>query len=143
MWMQGANGDYLNISYENFEPTADWAPTTSNDCAPSFSFNGSPYFASNITPDTASFNGALLFNPQDGLIIPSNTVFPEQLPFNNGFDLDLGADTTLKVQDARDDWEKFCGSVTSINVCWRAHLTRRALGPGAQMTLKTVSLPLI
>ncbi|KAF7357306.1 hypothetical protein MSAN_01326100 [Mycena sanguinolenta] len=135
---------------------------------PTFSFNGSPYFASNITPDTAAFNGALLFNPQDGLIIPSNTVFPEQLPFNNEFD--LGADTTLKVQDARDDWEKFCGSVTSINGVsrWAPRLDPLSLmpnnsapphhfifiaarflhshipsSPSAQMTLKTVSLPLI
>src|ERR1700712_1603096 len=50
-----------------------------------------------------------------------------QLPFEDVFDLAyLGADATSKGADACDDWETFCGSVTSLN-----GVSRWAAQPGA------------
>ncbi|KAF8178398.1 hypothetical protein K438DRAFT_1769579 [Mycena galopus ATCC 62051] len=44
MWMQqGADGKFLDIGYGDFEPTAEWAPTTPHDSAPAFSFDGFPF----------------------------------------------------------------------------------------------------
>ncbi|KAJ7880683.1 hypothetical protein B0H13DRAFT_1891683 [Mycena leptocephala] len=116
---------FLDIGDENFEFTAEWAPTTPHDSAPAFSFDGFP-FASNhqwadqlpatssITPGTASFDSTLLFNLQeDSLAIPSSMGFSEQLPFWDGFD--LGADAKTGVTNACDDWDKFCAVVTSMN----------------------------
>ncbi|KAF8133580.1 hypothetical protein K438DRAFT_2127804 [Mycena galopus ATCC 62051] len=137
MWMQqGADsrteqcvsdktGRLLDID-EKFEPTTNWVPTTSNGCAPIFPFNSFPYVASNpegadhipatssITPDTALFDTTLLFTPQeDGLTIPSNVVFSEQLPFYDG--LYSGAHVTSKIPAACEDWDKFFDSLTYIN----------------------------
>ncbi|KAJ7757830.1 hypothetical protein B0H14DRAFT_2634834 [Mycena olivaceomarginata] len=125
MWMQqGTDGNSLDIGYDKFEPTAEWAPTTPHDSAPTFSFDGFPFTSdqwadqlpatSNITPGTASFDSTRLFNIQDdSLAIPSSMGFSEQLRFWYGFD--LGADETTRITDACDNWEKFCAAVTSMN----------------------------
>ncbi|KAJ6449078.1 hypothetical protein C8R45DRAFT_1224512 [Mycena sanguinolenta] len=107
MWIhRGVDGNFLETDpafsfsdFPNFTPNHQWAEQLSA--------------TSSISPDTALFN-PLLFNPGDnGLSIPSNTAFSEQLPIHDGFYLDVDADAT-KVTDA-DDWEKFCHSMTSIN----------------------------
>ncbi|KAJ7306174.1 hypothetical protein DFH08DRAFT_1054689, partial [Mycena albidolilacea] len=133
MWMQqGTDGNFLDIGYDNFEPTAEWAPTTPHDSAPTFSFDGFPFTSdqwsdqlpttSSITPGTASFDSTRLFNIQeDSLAIPSSMGFSEQLPFWDGFD--LGAEETTSITDACDNWEKFCAAVTSMNSgCPSSHM---------------------
>jgi hypothetical protein len=81
---------FLDIGYDNFEPTAEWAPTTPHDSAPTFSFDGFPFTSdqwadqlpatSSIPPGTASFDSTRLFNIQeDSLAIPSSMGFSEQV----------------------------------------------------------------
>ncbi|KAF7339241.1 hypothetical protein MVEN_02001900 [Mycena venus] len=121
MWMQqGADGNFLDIGDENFEPTAEWAPTTPHDSAPAFSFDGFPSTfnhqwadqlpeTSSITPGTASFDSTLLYNLQED----SLAILKHGLLGTGSFV--ISADATTGVPNACDDWEKFCATVTSMN----------------------------